>query len=662
MAQAMLRSWKAVARVVAGTVLSLAALTAVSVPIASATAAAPTVEHVCSAPQPGQMACLAERVVDPQAIAASAAASSAQTTVLGYGPPDLRSAYNLPTGGTARIAVVAAMDQPSAESDLATYRAHFGLPPCTTANGCFSKVNQSGQVSPLPTADHAWGQEIDLDLDMVSAVCPNCRITLVEAYSATPANLGTAVNTAVARGANVVSTSYGGNESSSDPSTTNSYYNHPGVLITAASDEPGYGVSYPAAAPTVLAVGGTTLARSSSARGWSESVWGTPNGVGTGSGCSAVEQKPSWQHDTGCTHRTVNDVSAVADPKTGVAVYNASSGGWLVMGGTSAASPIVAGIYAVTGHASASPSFPYSNVGDEYDVTSGANGTCGGTYLCTARPGYDGPTGLGTPNGKAMAGGAVSGSDFSIAVSPASGTVAAGSGAAATISTTTVSGGAQTVSLSVAGGLPSGTTASLSPTSVTSGSSATLSVSTSASTPPGSYVLTVRGSAGSLNHTTTYTLTVASGSSTGQKLTNPGFESGTSGWVGSNGVIGQYTTEPARSGTKDAWLAGFGTTGTYTLSQTVTIPAGLTNYTLSFWLHVDSAETTATAQNDTLTVKLGATTLATYSNLNRGTGYTQKTFNVASSAGQTVTLTFTGTENSSLQTSFVIDDTALTVS
>ncbi len=147
----------------------------------------------------------------------------------------------------------------------------------------------------------------------------------------------------------------------------------------------------------MTAVGGTSLTRASNLRGWSETAWS-----GAGSGCSAFEPRPSWQTGSGCSNRTVADVSADADPNTGVAVYDTyRTGGWLVFGGTSVASPIVASVYALAGNqASVSyGSFPYSHTGSLFDVTSGSNGSCGGSYLCTAEPGYDGPTGLGTPNG-----------------------------------------------------------------------------------------------------------------------------------------------------------------------------------------------------------------------------------------------------------------------
>jgi subtilase family serine protease len=323
-------------------------------------------------------------------------------TPSGYGPADLRDAYALPAGGGAgaTIAVVDAYDDPRAESDLAAYRSTFGLPACTTGNGCFRKTGQNGGTG-LPRADAGWAEEISLDLDMVSAVCPDCGILLVEARSTSISDLGTAVNTAVSLGARYVSNSWGGSESASDPSYDRSYFDHPGVAVTASSGDAGYGVQYPAASPYVTAVGGTSLRRDSSARGWSETVW-----AGSGSGCSKYGAKPPWQFDTGCARRTVADVSAVADPSTGVAVYDTygEDTGWGVFGGTSVSAPIVAAVYALAGIPSPGSypaAFPYALPDALIDVASGTNGSCRDVYLCTGLPGYDGPSGLGTPNGTA---------------------------------------------------------------------------------------------------------------------------------------------------------------------------------------------------------------------------------------------------------------------
>jgi len=310
--------------------------------------------------------------------------------ITGYTPANLQSAYNLPssTGGSGQtVAIVAANGYPKAESDLATYRSEFGLPVCSTANGCFTKVNQKGQQGSYPPSSEGWDEEQALDMDMVSASCPNCHILLVEANQAAIASLGTAVDEAVKLGATIVSNSYG-----MTGSNDGTAFNHKGVIILAASGESGFGVAIPAGFPTVVSVGGTHLTQGGSGRGWSETAWS-----GTGSGCTSFP-KPSWQTDKGCSKRTMNDVAAVADPQTGVAVY---VGGWFQLGGTAAATPLLAGVYALAGNAStldAAQSL-YENTSDLYDVTSGSNGSCNVKYLCNAGPGYDGPTGNGTPNG-----------------------------------------------------------------------------------------------------------------------------------------------------------------------------------------------------------------------------------------------------------------------
>jgi len=365
-------------------------------------AASHSAHRVCDRPAAGQAAC--EAWLSDRATAAA--------TPSGFGPADLRSAYNLTTSTTAgagqTIAIVDAYDDPTAFADVNVYRAQYGiaaLASCTpstikgSTTACFAKSNQSGGTS-YPRANGGWAQEISLDLDMASAICPKCNVLLVEASSASLTNLGAAVNTAVRLGANAVSNSYGGSESSSETSSEGTYYNHPGVAITASSGDGGYGVEFPAASRYVTAVGGTSLTKASNSRGWSETAWS-----GAGSGCSGYVQKPSWQTDSGCARRTVADVSAVADPNTGVAVYDSTSyqgrKGWLVFGGTSVASPIIGSIYALAGNASSLnyASSIYSHTSALYDVSGGSNGSCGGTYLCTAVSGYDGPTGLGTPNG-----------------------------------------------------------------------------------------------------------------------------------------------------------------------------------------------------------------------------------------------------------------------
>jgi subtilase family serine protease len=531
-----------------------------------AQAASVSVTHSCAAvTTPGVMRCFALRRTDLKAVKALAAAA----TPSGLGPSDLTSAYALPAGGSgATVAIVDAYDDPKAEADLGTYRSQYGLPACTTANGCFKKVNGSGQTSPLPTADSGWAGEISLDVDMVSAVCPNCHILLVEAASPDDASLFTAIDTAVSLGAKYVSNSWGGAESSSETSQDTDL-NHPGVAITVSSGDDGTGAEYPATSRYVTAVGGTSLSRSSSSsRGWTEKAWSS-----AGSGCSAYETKPTWQTvTTSCSRRAEADVSAVADPATGVAVYQTyGASGRSVYGGTSASAPIIAGVYALAGTPGSSDypaSYPYAHQSNLNDVTSGSNGSCGAP-ICTAGSGWDGPTGLGTPNG----------------------------------------------------------------------------VSAFSST----------GSGGGTGGGTGSTCTAA------QLLGNPGFESGTSPWTASSGVVSAASGSSApHGGSYFAWLDGYGSAHTDTLSQTVSVPSTCSSAQLSFYLSVNTAETTTSTAYDKLTVKAGSTTLATYSNLNKG-AYAQKTFDLSAYKGQSVTLTFTGTEDSGAQTSFLIDDTALSV-
>ncbi|MFD9686402.1 putative Ig domain-containing protein [Kitasatospora sp. NPDC059088] len=626
-------------------------------------AAGSGVRHVCAKPSgPHRMACDAlvrTDVVQPHAFALNAVSPDA--TPSGLGPGDLQSAYALPANGGAgqTVAIIDAQDDPNAESDLATYRTQYGLPACTTANGCFKKIDQNGGTS-YPTSDTGWSGEISLDLDMVSAVAPNAHILLVEANSATMGDLGASVNQAVAQGAKFVSNSYGGAEDSSDTTSDSQYFNHPGVAITASSGDSGYGAQYPAGSQYVTSVGGTSLTRASNARGWSESVWGTSSGgEGAGSGCSAYDPKPSWQTDSGCANRTIADVSAVADPATGVAVYQTYGGsGWAVYGGTSASAPIIAAVYADAGAPGAGDvpaKYAYQHAGSLNDVTSGANGTCSPTYLCTAGAGYDGPTGLGTPNGLAAftAGGSSGGNTVTV-TGPGNQSGTVGTAASLQIHASDSASG-QSLSYS-ATGLPTGLSINSSsglisgtPTTAGSNNVTVTAKDTTGATGSASFTWTVAGTGGG---------TCTGG---GQLLGNPGFETGTaSPWTASSGVIDNSSSEPSHSGSWKAWLDGYGSTHTDTLSQTVTIPAGC-KATLSFWLHVDTAETGTTAY-DKLTVQANSTTLHTYSNVDAGTGYVQRTFDLSSFAGQSVTLKFTGTEDSSLQTSFVIDDAALNAS
>jgi len=340
----------------------------------------------------------------------AAALGASAPSGVGYGPPQLQPAYNLPSstaGAGESVAVVDAFNDPNAVSDLATYRSSWGLAACNTSTGagCLSVVNQKGKASPLPqnSGSTGWATEESLDVDMVAAICPKCHIYLVEANSPTIKNLGTSVDSAVSLGAKFVSNSYGGSQGANDPNFDNLYYKHAGVAVTASAGDAGFGVSYPSSSQFVTSVGGTSLVKATgTSRGWAETVWD-----GTGSGCATkAEAKPAWQTDTGCKHRTANDVAAVADPNTGVAVYDTyDQGGWLEVGGTSASSPIIASVFALAGAPAAGTfpnSYPYADPSALNDVTTGANGSCPAhPFRCHAKVGYDGPTGLGTPNGTA---------------------------------------------------------------------------------------------------------------------------------------------------------------------------------------------------------------------------------------------------------------------
>ena len=366
---------------------------------ASATPGAYPVQHaekrVCKVPGAGKAGCEAHVVTD------ATTGKPATTTgyAAGYTPAQLTSAYGPFGTGMPTVAVVDAYANPNAAADLATYRHQFGL---GAAN--LTQVDQTGGSISTVAGDVGWGQEQSLDLQMVSALCPGCNILYVGAKSASFSDLAAAVTTAKNLGATVISNSYGGSEFSGETNWTN--WNIPGVAVTVAAGDNGYGVEFPAASAGVIAVGGTSLKLTSAGARSSETAWS-----GTGSGCSAYVSKPTWQKDTGCSHRTVTDAAAVADPNTGVAVYDSygSTGGanWYVFGGTSVATPIVGAIYArdgvpATGYAAASL---YSNASSLYDVTSGSNGFCtsqhetAAAYLCTARTGYDGPTGNGAPKG-----------------------------------------------------------------------------------------------------------------------------------------------------------------------------------------------------------------------------------------------------------------------
>ena len=379
---------------------------------------------VCRVPVPGFSACRAEVLTRAGGVPYVTPGPG------GYGPPDFQSAYNLPTGTAVgsghTVALIDAFDDPSAEADLGVYRSSYGLAPCTTANGCFRKVDL--QTGVTPTVDPTWALEESLDVQAVSAACPNCHILLVEAVSQSNTALMAALHQAVALGATEISNSYGSPESGAQQSSNQDgeLASHPGIPITVSSGDSANAVDGPATSPAVTAVGGTTLTRASNARGWSEVAW-----TSAGSGCSAYEAQPSWQAPVGtaCPMRAVADVSADADPSTGASVYDSvgynGSKGWMVVGGTSLASPLIAGVYALAGNGSSvqAGSYPYAHTASLNPVPLPPTGSAGGGLLgslglggllnlggllgglcllschSSTGPAYNGPAGLGSPNG-----------------------------------------------------------------------------------------------------------------------------------------------------------------------------------------------------------------------------------------------------------------------
>lgn len=341
-----------------------------------------------------------------EAAAKRTAATAADLPTQYLGANDLQKAYGLTPallsahGKGQTIAIVDAYGYPEAEADLAVYRSRYGLPACTKANGCLRQVDQRGTTAPAPAppaGQEGWQIETALDFDMVSAGCPKCSILLVEGDSSDLNALGASVNTAVAAGASVVSNSYGTNEQAGlDP--YNPYWTHPGVPIVVSSGDGGFGTpGYPAVLPTAVAVGGASLVHASNTRGFSETAW-----TFAGSGCSAYFAKPSWQPGTHCSMRSTADVSAASD---NIIIYNSTAaGGLAVVAGTSASSPFVAAVMGLAGNAKTyTAKYSYRHASALHDVVGGSSAqrgaTCGTDYLCNGVKGYDGPTGVGTPNG-----------------------------------------------------------------------------------------------------------------------------------------------------------------------------------------------------------------------------------------------------------------------
>jgi Putative Ig domain len=673
-----------IALLTAGILAATPAIVMAATPAAASASASSHWVYACgSSFKPGKLNCLVikntsahptARTVEPLAIPAGN----------GYGPTQLQAAYGLTSASAAdgsgtTVAVVDAYDDPTAASDLAAYRSAAGLPALTS--GQFTKYNQEGETSPLPSEaplDDDWTLEESLDVDMVSAICPLCKIDLVEANNDTGTGLYVAEQTAATTlGAKYISNSWGGSETSSDTTLDSEYFGVSGVVYTASAGDSAYsgGVIYPATSPHVVSVGGTALNTASNSRGWTESVWETSSAEGTGSGCSAFEPQPSWQTaisiiPPACSHRVDNDVAADADPNTGAAVYDTSNdnGGWLEVGGTSESSPIIASVFALAGNNgnggnNAADSI-YTHTGNLNEVTASSDGTCtppaADSVLCTATGAantYNGPTGWGTPNGlTAFESNSASGNTVTV-TNPGNQTGSAGTAVSLQISATDSASG-QTLTYS-ATGLPAGL--SISSTGLISGTPTTAGTSSVTVT-----ATDTTGASGSASFTWTINSSGGGGCTAQQLLGNPGFETGSiSPWTSTAGVLAS-TSEgvPAQAGSWLAWLDGYGTAHTDTLAQTVTIPANCTSAVFTYWVEVNS---TTTSTRNTLVLDIlnsSGTVLQTVSvatAANNGTSYVKHSTSLAAYIGQTITVKFIGTEVSGGNTSFFEDSNALNV-
>ncbi len=391
---------------------------------ASDASAATGIQDACGAPPAGQVRCEAQIVVSgakakpvhPQVRSITTGTHSHSVghvvTTAGLGEPQpatplyLQQAYDLTAlsatqGANTTVAVVDAYNDPSVAADLATFRASSGLPVCSSASGCFRVLNETGAAAPLPGNDTGWSVEESLDVDAVSALCPNCKIVLVEANGSDNIDMQTAIQAAVGAGATIISNSWSA-QAIASPFTSNLTY--PGVSILAAAGDDGTVAAgqsaYPAALPNVTAVGGTTLTPSSATpRGFVESAWNQ-----TGSGCDTYESVPAWQPQTGCAGRAYNDISADGDPNTGLDAYDSQDGGWIQVGGSSLAAPLAAAFEAVTGVNGTTPQWAYGNASLLNGVDSGSNGACALTLICNAASGWNGPGGVGSISGDVIQG------------------------------------------------------------------------------------------------------------------------------------------------------------------------------------------------------------------------------------------------------------------
>ncbi len=327
--------------------------------------------------------------------------------IAGYWPDHLQGAYGITAAASSNgsgktVAVIvsnsayttAGVDA-TVDSDLSNYRSTMGLPACTLASGCLQIV-ASG--TPPASIDPAWAEETQIDVEMVSAICPLCNILVVVAGTPNIPDLGRAVALAASYHPVSISNSYAVAEAS-DNAAYASYYNQPGIAVVAGAGDTGYGANFPATLPSVIAVGGTSLTQNPDGTFAPQTVW-----AGTGSGCSGFFSKPSFQHDSGCAGRTANDIAVIADPNWGVAGFSTYGNNWNVYGGTSISAPIIAALFALAGDVNSNASGLYARADYTSNMAwiSGSNGVCSPSYLCTASgtaASYSGPAGIGVPFG-----------------------------------------------------------------------------------------------------------------------------------------------------------------------------------------------------------------------------------------------------------------------
>ena len=378
-------------------------------------------------PAPGHVACAALVAQTPAGVVHVAADTPEGLLT----PAHIHSAYLLPTltplsGGKRKqqtIAIVDVFNDPDAFADLTIYDKQFGLPvmpKCTTkiTTSCFEKRSQTGSSTVFPDFDEQWALEESLDVQVAHATCQNCRIILVEANSTAIEDLNKAENTAIAVGATVVSNSFLADEYSSEAGDVAKFWTHPHVPLVAASGDNGLAANWPAVLPQVVAVGGTRLSLTPAGKWLSETAWDS-----TGAGCSKHITTPAFQKalavwpSTGCkTARATNDVAADGDPATGAPIYDGNGYlgkvGWIKVGGTSLATPIIAATYALAANGAkytyptarlynlmGTPAFHDPQSGGVFNPASGNDGQCAKVLECNGAPGYDLPTGVGTPRG-----------------------------------------------------------------------------------------------------------------------------------------------------------------------------------------------------------------------------------------------------------------------